>query len=244
RAGAVDFIAKPSGELSLDIEKIREDILKKIHTAKLARIRRFPGTKKRSGKVSFKNIKGSKIIVIGASTGGPPVVEDILLALPKNIPATIFVAQHMPDFFISRFAERLDKLMDLKVKVLSDNSLIAPKQVIIVNDNFKIIGDKIKRIKICKVDEECGARPSIDSTMISLSKAYGKKVIGIMLSGMGEDGFEGFKEIRRNKGFTIAQDLKTAVITSMPETVIEAGLTDSVLSPNKIAKKIIELCSE
>ena len=65
-----------------------------------------------------------------------------------------------------------------------------------------------------------------------------------MLSGMGEDGFEGFKEIRRNKGFTIAQDLKTAVITSMPETVIEAGLTDSVLSPNKIAKKIIELCSE
>jgi two-component system, chemotaxis family, protein-glutamate methylesterase/glutaminase len=242
RAGAVDLIVKPSGELSFDIDRIKDEIIEKIYTASRAKIIKFSEIKNiKHVKKELPETFAEKVIVIGASTGGPPVIEDILMALSSDLPAAILVAQHMPEFFISKFSNRLNNLSQLKIKQAEDGDKIRNGEVLVVPCDFKIKGGSKKFISIEKDSGYDGANPSINNAMMSVVKEYKDKTIGIILTGMGEDGKEGMKEIKKFGGYTIAQDPKTAAINSMPEAVIEAGLADKVLSPAKIIGKIVEL---
>jgi two-component system, chemotaxis family, protein-glutamate methylesterase/glutaminase len=247
RAGAIDFVAKPSGELSLDIDIVKDEILSRVHTGFHARIRQL-GKSKRS-RIKSKEcpkLSAIKTIVIGASTGGPPVVEDILVALPDKFPAAIFVAQHMPEFFMSKFSARLNKLSPLCIKEAAKGDEIKNSMVYMVPADKDLVIRSLKNKKIIhltKKKNKNSPSPSIDDTMASLAGAYQDQTVGVLLTGMGEDGKKGFSAIKKFGGLTIVQDPETAVIDSMPSSVVESDLADLILPPEKISKKLIELCS-
>lgn len=242
RAGAIDFIAKPSGELSMDIDTIKDEILLKIHIASLAKVTVYP----KYCKPEIKEKKdiltlAEKVIVIGSSTGGPPLVEDILGSLPAGLNATVIVAQHMPTYFISRFAERLDKITALRVTEAKDGDFMTEGKIFIVPAGYDFEILENKKIKLNPIGNPEGAKPSIDVTMQAIAKIYKDKVVGVILSGMGEDGLLGIKAIKEAGGWAIAQDPETAVISSMPKAIIEANLSNEILPPEKIPSHLVSL---
>ena len=248
RAGAIDIIKKPSGELSFDIEKIKEEILKKVHAAARAKINKFVVLPEVSDdeKLSFVSLKSAnKVVVIGASTGGPPIIEDILRYLPYDFKAAIVIAQHMPEFFTKKFAERLNRILHLWVKeaengdeLLAGLVLLAPSDADFNIVNYK--GKNIVQLDRCLPGKH-EAKPDINQVITAVAKSFPSACLGVVLTGMGEDGAEGMKEIKKYHGMTIAQDPETATIYSMPEAVIKAKVADEILRPEKIGKKILDL---
>lgn len=242
RAGAVDFITKPSGELSMDIDKIKDEILLKVHIASLAKVQIFPSKSQFLKKEKEESlILSEKVIVIGSSTGGPPLVEDIIELLPSDLSATVIVVQHMPEYFISRFAERLNKIAPLGVFEAKDGDFMTKSKIYIVPADFDFEISENKRIKLNKLTSSLGAKPSIDNTMMAIAKMYKEKVVGVILSGMGEDGLLGCREIKKMGGKVIVQDPTTAVIDSMPNSIISAELADEILKPNIIPSYLVNL---
>ncbi len=249
RLGVADFVLKPSGEVSLDIGKVRVEIISKIKIAVHARILKFHRIKeKKVKKIEGNSENVSAIVVIGASTGGPPLIENILEKFPSDFGATILVVQHMPKHFTETFSERINKISPLVVREAQEGETIKTSHAFIAPGNMQMEIEKVKKIKnIClKINliqelKSCHSCPSIDVTMISLAYARPSKIIGVILTGMGEDGLKGMKAIKAVGGHTIVQDPKTAAVDSMPKAVIEAKLADEVLPPEKIAEKIMEL---
>lgn len=243
RAGAVDFITKPSGELSMDIETIKEEILRKINVAFLAKIIVYPEHHKKAGLLEKAQslTLSDKVVVIGSSTGGPPLVEDIIESLPVKFSGTVIVAQHMPPYFIGRFAERLDKTSSLSVTEAKDGDLMTEGRVYLVPADFDFEISEDRRIKLSVLGNYDGAKPSIDRVIDSAVKVYNDKVICVILSGMGEDGHLGAKKAKENSSYVIAQDPDTATIRSMPESIILSGLADEILIPSEIAKRLTSL---
>jgi two-component system chemotaxis response regulator CheB len=238
--GAFDFVTKPSGSISMDIEKVKEELYTKVKLAKeVSPSKLKPGFKKPlEKKVERKN----KISAIGivSSTGGPPVVEFILKNIPQlDIP--VFIVQHMPKSFTGIFAERLKKTTGKKVREARDKEVV--KNYIYVapggiHMSLKKLKDKVV-IDLIDAEPKWGVKPSGDYLLSAISEIYGDKSLAIILTGMGKDGSEGAKKIKQKGGIVISQDKKTSVIYGMPQAVKD--ISDFVLSPDKIAEKIIEL---
>lgn len=249
RAGAVDFIAKPGSEVINDMDKIKSDILLKIRIAVQARVVSYKELPQEVVKsMRTENATAPfKVIIIGASTGGPPMIENIFSELPADLRAAFLVVQHMPKEFTKRFAERLNKVTALTVREAQEGDTIKQGDVFLAPGDFHMEvveagkGLDFDTIHLTKDLPQHGLRPAIDVTLASAAKRYGKGAIGIILTGMGEDGKRGMKSIKDMGGYVIVQDPKTAVLTSMPESIIDAGLADEVLYPGKIVTKIIEL---
>jgi two-component system chemotaxis response regulator CheB len=253
RAGAVDFISKPSSELSADIDKIKDELLVKIKVAAEAHIQRSSQFDKRILALAKKNKYASRVVVIGASTGGPPVLEDILVGLPADLKIAILVVQHMPEKFTKNFAERLDNIIAFNTKEAEEGDmvktgicLIAPggKHMIV---EIKDEDDELETEKIIHLTKEppiMGLRPSIDITMKTVAHCFGDKTIGIILTGMGKDGTEGISAIKKVGGYSIVQSPETTVVDSMPKSIVKQGLADEILNPAEITKKIIELSKQ
>lgn len=226
-AGAVGYVLKPSGELSLDIEKVKEDLLAEVKAAASANIRKIKLIKGRA-RPKRKVIAKHKIVVIGASTGGTQTITAILSSLPKDFAAPILVIQHMPSrFFTQSFAENLGQNCELEVKVAEHNEVFSPGRVYLVPSK-----EGAKDIT-----------PSVDKTMQSVAKIYNGNTLGIVLTGMGKDGVEGMKAIKENNGQTIVQD-ESALINGMPQAVRDAGYADKVLSLEEISNAIVEFAGE
>lgn len=243
RAGAVDFILKPSGEISWDIEKIKGEILEKVRVAAHAKVRKFPELKTEVKEIAPAR-SAFEAVVIGASTGGPPVLEDILTGLPPIFKFAVLVAQHMPKEFTKSFADRLNNISSFPVKEAEDGEIIKQGVCLVApgGRHMKISLDEHQkaRVKLTKIEEGVhnGLHPSIDVLMQSAAEAYKGNVIGVLLSGMGEDGVEGMRSIKSAHGHTIVQDPETAVVDSMPQKAIGEGLADEVLHPNNISKRL------
>lgn len=251
RAGASDFMMKPSGELSLDINTVSDELIRKIKVVSKSRSIRFKELKYRTFEKEKKQKKGiiaPKIIIIGASTGGPPVVEDILSGLSGDIKAGIVVVQHMPSKFTDLFAKRLDRLSLLPIREAKEGDIIEEGQALIIPGDYHAVmkeGSGLKKafISLKKKENPKELSPSIDKFMKSAAQVYNKHIVGIILTGMGNDGTEGVREIKNNGGYVIAQSKETSAIKSMPMSVVEEGLDDEVLPFNKIANRIVELSS-
>jgi len=251
RSGAVDFISKPSGELSLNIEVIKDELIDKIKLANQAKIKKYSKIKpKKSSNKKPKKTPVAKIIVIGSSTGGPPVVENIISKLPEDLPAAVMVAQHMPKRFTEAFAKRLNKITTMEVREAKENDLVMSGLTLVApgSHNTKVDKKEIAGIEkeIVKISKEMGKKdlcPSIDTLMTSIADCYGDKAVGIILTGMGSDGAEGIKKIKEAGGYAIVQDPKTTVVDSMVQSTIDLGVVDEILKPEDIVKKIIELSS-
>ena len=237
--GAVDFISKTSGNLSLDIEKIGQDIIRKIRMAAEVNVKKISRPRIVKPLLYTRKARGkNKIIAIGASTGGPKAILEVLSLLPRDIPAGIIITQHMPEGFTKSFAERLNWQSSVEVKEAEDGDLILPGLALVAPGDYhmEIVGGKVALNRKPKVNS---IRPSADIMMSSVAKIHGKNVIGVLLTGMGADGARGMKDIKDNGGKTIAQDKDSCVVFGMPKEAIALDAVDRIVPLSKIASEIM-----
>lgn len=257
--GAIDFVAKPAGSISLRIEDVSEEITAKIRTAAKAKVQRLrPSSPPRSdtaaalgpmrpaavssGDVGLRKHGSSRVVVaVGSSTGGPKAVEEVLLHLPANLPAAVLVTQHMPAGFTRSFAERLHGVSPLNVKEAQDGDWLRDGCAFIAPGDYHMIVGPDKRIQLNQEPPLQFLRPAVDITMKSLPQIFGSKIVGVVLTGMGRDGAAGMAAIKACGGHTIAQDKATSTIYSMPRVVFENGHADYVLPIQRVAEGIIRL---
>jgi two-component system chemotaxis response regulator CheB len=234
--GAVDYVLKPSGAISLDIHKVKDELVSKIKTAAKARLIRHD----RATSLSIQHFQVSqeKIILVGASTGGPPAIEDIFLNLPIDIPP-ILIVQHMPSGFTRSFAERLDRMCKFKVKEAQDEDPIVYGQALLAPGGFHMTIGQDRRVHLNASPPVHGVRPAVDPMMETAANVYGSKIIGVLLTGMGRDGALGMEAIKKNGGTTIAQDEATCTIFGMPRAAIERRAVDKVLPLCSISEELI-----
>ena len=182
------------------------------------------------------------IVVIGVSTGGPPVVQKILSALPANLPACILVAQHMPASFTGPFAKRLDGVCALSVTEAVNGDKLVNGHVYICPGG-RHIGVQMRGplAEVLVTDEPKSAlyKPTVNLLMETAGKCMGRRVLGVMLTGMGSDGVDGARVLKEKGGWLIAQSEATCVVYGMPKAVVDAGLADQVVDADDIAEQII-----
>ena len=244
--GACDFMTKDISDGPLGMASKEAELIGKVKDVAKRRfsflVRRLELLKR---PVLISRDKRSKhaVLSIGASTGGPPALQHILTSFPQNFPVPIVIAQHMPKLFTQSFARRLNGLSQIEVKEAEDKeplrpglALIAPGDVHMgLKKNGKdITADFVK-------DAQYVYRPSVDHLMFSTAQIYDSSAIGVILTGMGNDGLVGLKELKRRNGFVIAQDEETCVVFGMPKAVINANIADVVLPIERISEEIIRV---
>jgi two-component system chemotaxis response regulator CheB len=237
-SGAVDFIEKPGGPISLNIREIKEEIIEKVKIASKANLK--TATKKKQISLKKRGM-GDSLVIIAASTGGPKVISSIFKKIPNDFPAPIIVIQHMPGTFTRAFAKRLDERSPLSVMEAKEGNLLKKGTAYIAPGDFHLEIDDDRRVKLNKKPSLHGVRPSADITMNSASENFDGNLIGIILSGMGKDGSIGVRNINKRGGFVIVQDKDTSVVYGMPKSAIDSGCVDLVLPSNEIAAKLIAL---
>jgi len=245
-AGAVGFILKPSGELSLDIKDVKHQLLEEVKVASRAEVGRIKLlVTKRPKRPGRKLAAINKIVVIGASTGGPQTLEGILYSLPLNFTAPVIVVQHMPSrFFTESLAEHLNRACDLEVKVVQNHEVLKAGKVYLAPSGSQLTL-KLRGKEIISCLNKAVAdilTPSVDITMKSVAEVYNGNAIGVILTGMGRDGCEGMQAIKESDGKTVVQD-ETSLIFGMPKAVIDAGCADKALPADRIADAMMELVS-
>ncbi len=257
--GAIDFVPKPSGSISLDLKNAAQEITEKIRAAHQAQVRKAPrrpasvptepivvnppktAFKARSLRTSTE-LGASRIVVsIGSSTGGPRAVEEVFLRLPADLRAAVLVTQHMPKGFTKSFAERLNNLSPLSVKEAQEGDSLRNGLAFIAPGDYHMVVGPDRRIHLNQNPPVQYLRPAADVTMLSLPAIFGSKIIGVVLTGMGRDGAAGMAAIKASGGHTIAQDKATSTIYSMPRVVFEEGHADYVLPIDRVAEGIIKL---
>jgi two-component system chemotaxis response regulator CheB len=247
RIGAFDFIQKPSGSISLDIDKVKDDLSEKIRYAGNAQKKKIAKPILAVNHNSLENIKNETTIsikekridavLIGASTGGPRVLYDLITKLPSDIGVPVFVVQHMPAGFTKAFAERINKNTELKVVEASDGDYIIPNKVYVAPGGYHMVLHS-RMIKLELTPPMHGVRPAVDKLFLSAADIYGGNLLCCVLTGMGRDGAEGLKTIKSKGGVTIAQDETTSTVYGMPKAAFETGCVDMVLPDNLIPQEI------
>lgn len=192
-------------------------------------------------KTSSKNLKGKvNLVAIGASTGGPVAVADIITKLPANFSVPIIVAQHMPENFTKAFSERLNRVSALEIKEAENGDDVRAGRVLIAPGGKQLILEKGgKKVKIISGDERMTYKPSVDILFASVANIVGENALCIVLTGMGADGCDGAKLIKQKGGTLWSQDKDSCVVYGMPAAVVKANLTDEVIPLNQFVHRLI-----
>lgn len=252
--GAVDFVAKPSRKATIEFKNIKNDLLQKIRGIKDLRLEKLVVRSELISKTPIVDLgpvsrrdetKGTiEAVAIGASTGGPAALQIILTSLPQNFPAAVLITQHMPRGFTSTFAERLNRISPLHIKEAEDGDLVkAGKVLICPGGSHMILRKRNNGVRVSLKEPGSNDRyvPSVDLLLSSTAEVYGTSSIGVILTGMGNDGKEGIVEIKRKGGYTIAEAESTAIIFGMPQEAIKTGVVDRILPLDEIPKEITTL---
>lgn len=172
-----------------------------------------------------------KLVVIGASTGGPAALQKVLTQLPANYPYPVLLVQHMPKTFTQVFAERLNQQCQIRVKEAEDGDRLAPGLALLAPGGLQMMLDPRQkdRVRILAGDERLTYKPSVDVTYASAAKTYGNKVLGVILTGMGSDGCDGARLLKQAGASMWAQNRDSCTIYGMPQAVVNAGLADAIL---------------
>ncbi|OPX30465.1 MAG: hypothetical protein B1H08_01630 [Candidatus Omnitrophica bacterium 4484_171] len=245
--GALDFIPKPSGEISLDLYNFKEEIISKMKIVADIDINDYLSNF-RGVPVAEEALSVKKLVVIAASTGGPKAIIEIMQKIPSNIEASFLIVQHMPRGFTRTFAERISWYSSIKTKEAEDGDMILKGAGYVAPGGFHMVAEGITddagrrfRIRLDETPLVNYVRPSADVTMNSAADLFGNNIVAVILTGMGKDGLEGARSIKNKGGFVIAQDKASSVVYGMPRAVADAGLTDRVLSLYDIPKEIIRM---
>ncbi|HVO77720.1 MAG TPA: chemotaxis response regulator protein-glutamate methylesterase [Methanomassiliicoccales archaeon] len=238
-AGAVDFIAKTSGSLSLDIETSSLEIVQKVKAASKVKVSKVQPRRPEVQRWRLPDpVDDEKLVMIGSSTGGPKVLPEVMSRLPENLPAALLLVQHMPEGFTKSFAEHLDAISALEVREATDGESIKAGVALVAKGNMHLVveGRKIRLTNGPKVNF---VRPAVDPLMKSGAYAYGRNSVGVILTGIGNDGTEGMQAVKQAGGRTIAQNEETCVVFGMPRAAIEAGAADKVVPVDRIASEVV-----
>lgn len=251
--GAYDFVKKPDSIFKIDSDEVKIELIDKIIEASKSGKKQLPKpilTKKvefnEPKAIQYKNKDVvNNLIAIGTSTGGPRALQYVLPYLPSNINAAIVIVQHMPPGFTKSLAERLNQLSDITIKEAIDKEIIENGTAYIApgNTHLEVKEDANGRLMINLSDEppRNGHKPSVNTMMNSIAKISNRKVIGVIMTGMGSDGMEGMVEVNEKQGmYIIAQNEETCVVYGMPKSVVEKGIADEVIPLEKIAESIIK----
>jgi len=243
RDGAVDFLQKPSGEISIDLEFVKDQLLDKIKIASKSNIEAVqdpgPVPEKEYGDI-FEGLEDVKhrVVVVGASTGGPPVIEQIVHGIEASLSVPVVIAQHMPEMFVTSFVERIAKNSAVQVKEAEEGEELVPGVVYIVpgDRDTKLeksnggLGKKaVFKFSKDRDDNRGKIYPSVDYLFESAADIYARGTLGIILSGMGKDGADGVKKIRQQGGKNLTQNRESSLIFGMPGEAFKTGCIDEVM---------------
>jgi two-component system chemotaxis response regulator CheB len=245
--GAFDFVAKPR-DASMHLAATAKELISKVKAAADSKLR--PGIlprvvtrpEKREAPAAG---SATKIVAIGISTGGPQALEFVLSQLPADFPGSIVVVQHMPEGFTDMFARRLDELSALRVKEAQSGDVLQPGRVLICPGSRHI---KVKRLPIGDIAVLCddprvnGHRPSADVLLRSAAEEFMTQTVGVLMTGMGDDGAEGLGAVKKAGGMTIAQSEDSCVVYGMPKAAIERGYASRVVALDVMSATLQALC--
>lgn len=273
--GAIDFVAKPSGGIDLDMNSVKEELCRKLKVAAKVRVVRNATRSKlqqeiatsaprtepaKSFEQSLKNgssngtgaatapapVRGNSkfpIVIVAASTGGPATLMKFIPYFPKDFPGAVVLVQHMPGSFTAQFSQQLAEVSQMKVKEAESGEIIVAGQLYICPGSHHMRVSPTGRVSLDDGPRIGGYRPCADLTLESAAEYAGPMTIGVILTGMGNDGSKGVQTIRNVGGHVIAQDEASAVIFGMPQEAIKTGAVDQVLPMeaiyNAIEKRVL-----
>jgi two-component system chemotaxis response regulator CheB len=248
-AGAVDFVTKPAGEVSADLTKIADELTRKLTVAAAARPRAAivaTAPKVRASTPSITSSVGTttmpgglpRLCVIAVSTGGPAALSEVIPALPGDLRFAVLIVQHMPAHFTAALAERLDAQSQLTVREAAHGDRPMPGLALIAPGDKHVEIDDKGLVSLTDGPPMHGCRPAADVTMLSAAKVYGRRCVGVVMTGMGKDGAAGALAIKKAGGKTFAQDQASSVIYGMPKAAIDAGAIDTVVPLAELAAQL------
>jgi two-component system, chemotaxis family, protein-glutamate methylesterase/glutaminase len=250
RLGAVEVVAKPGGPYS--VGELQTDLCAKIRAAASARIRPARQTgesDKRSARepilrtpLTHGQVEAKKIIAIGASTGGTEAIEQVLRQLPRDCPG-IVITQHIPAGFSRAFASRLNEVCPMEVREAADGDAVVPGLALLAPGNFHMLlrrsRDGRNYVTVQDGPRVCYQRPSVDVLFRSVAEAATKDAVGVILTGMGNDGAKGLLAMKEAGARTIAQDEASSIVFGMPKEAIQIGAVDQICPLDRVANAIL-----
>jgi two-component system chemotaxis response regulator CheB len=245
--GATDYVTKPAGSTGHEqaVRDVREQLVPKLlaavhHQRNLAGQPVRPGPR---GGTANRPPGPVDVVAIGGSAGGPNALRALLAQLPGDFPLPVLVVQHMPAVFTRQLAERLADVSPLRVAEAVGGEPLVPGHVWIApgGRHLAVRREPAGGVRVVVHDgpAENSCRPAVDVLFRSLAETYGSRVLAVVLTGMGKDGLEGARRVRRQGGWVLAQDEASAVVWSMPGAVVGAGLADGVLPPDELGKEVV-----
>ncbi|MCD6238404.1 MAG: chemotaxis response regulator protein-glutamate methylesterase [Thermotogae bacterium] len=253
--GAFDYVEKPGGTVSLNIEHVRRELLEKLDAAYMTSrkqliMKRLAKRRQIHTPVISKPIVKAPAVIpatfygvgIGISTGGPKTIYDVLPVLPENLNAAIFLVQHMPPNFTKQYAERLNNYCQMTVVEAEDGMTVKPGAIYVGKGGYHLklrkSNDDIK-IRLSKIPKHLFI-PSAGVMMDSVLAIFGSRTVGVLMTGMGDDGADAMVNICKKGGYTIAESKETAIVFGMPAEAINRGGAKIVLPSYSIADEIIK----
>lgn len=252
--GAVDFIAKPGGAISVELINIREDLQNKVRSIlslNMDTIRRrgsidpavkTPEVRTPLAERRFGAKSSVDLVAIGASTGGPPALQKIFTDFPKELPFAVLVSQHMPSGFTKAFADRLNRLCPFPIKESADGDTVVSGHVYVAPGGFNMLVELVQGEAVIRLVEPSARDryvPSVDAMFESVAALYGARVLAVVLTGMGNDGSKGVKAVKMVGGQVFAEAEESAIVFGMPREAIATNLVDKIVPLDAVAYEIM-----
>jgi two-component system chemotaxis response regulator CheB len=248
--GAIDFVAKPRDAAAGHLDAIAVELIEKIKVAKRAsghKIRASVAveTEPAPKKPSRATLPPSRIVAIGISTGGPNALQYMLSQIPADFSASILIVQHMPEGFTEMFAKRLDECCALDVQEARSGDLLLAGRVLICPGNRHMMVRRMPRGDMAVLSDGLpvnGHRPSADVLFHSVAQQFGLTSVGVIMTGMGDDGAEGLGAIKAAGGMTVAQSEDTCVVSGMPRAAILKGYANKIVALESLSAFLVGHC--
>ncbi|HXV15785.1 MAG TPA: chemotaxis-specific protein-glutamate methyltransferase CheB [Gemmatimonadaceae bacterium] len=250
--GAIEFVRKPSGPVSIDLASVRAELLRALDAASLVRVSQTQPTLRMERSEAPRppekrqSVTAHSAVVIAASTGGPKALSEVVAHFPETLDAAVLVVQHMPGDFLASLAQRLSQLGTFPVAVaLHDEPVMTGRVYLAPGDRHMTVVLKGRRpiIRIDRGPAICGVRPSADPLFTSASGVFKENLVGVVLTGMGRDGSEGLRAVRAAGGASIVQDRASSIIYGMPRSALATAGADRVVAPRLVGMAATELLS-
>ncbi|MHB8959148.1 MAG: protein-glutamate methylesterase/protein-glutamine glutaminase [Candidatus Limnocylindrales bacterium] len=254
-AGAIDFVAKPGGSLSIDVGRVGGDLVAKVRAAasmpegaflahrsrvaKRAALRPAaapPPAAARTSRIGA--IASRRLVVIASSTGGPSALNAVVPLLPAGLAAGVLIVQHMPPGFTASLADRLRASGKIPVHEAASNDLVVDGEGLLAPGDFHMISSASGRIQLSTLPPVNAVRPAADVTLQAVAPVWRERTLCVVLTGMGSDGREGARQVKAHGGTVFAQDRDSSAVWGMPGSVVEAGLADKVVPLDRMAEAI------
>lgn len=249
KAGALSVTAKPAAPGHPDHEESVRELLRTVKLmSEIKVVRRvFPTDIREAApytpRLPTPAVLAARIsiVAIGASTGGPPLLQSILSSLPTDFRVPVLIVQHMAKGFTENFVNWLNQTSRIPVELADDGMPMFPGHAYVAPDGFQMGVGPDNRLRLAKGDPENGQCPSVSSLFRSVSKVYGNHAVGVLLTGMGKDGAEELKLLRNKGGVTIVQNRESCIVFGMPGEAIRINAADYILTPDEITTMLTKL---